>query len=292
MILQMSRRLTLLALIGLMAIHAADLSYKQTVEAWRAQRLDELKKDDGWLTLAGLSWLKDGPNRCGSDAAADVILPAESAPANVGLFDFHDGKATFTAAPGVIANLNGKSSPPAILQTDDKGAPDIITIGSVSMLVIKRGDRYGIRVKDTRSKSRREFRGLHWYPVKPAYLVTAKFVAAPAELMVPNVLGHVDKMPSPGYVTFELNGSQIRLDPTVEGDALFFVFKDLTSGKGTYGAGRFLHTPLPKNGKVLLDFNEAYNPPCAFTPFATCPLPPKNNRLKIAIEAGELKYAH
>lgn len=160
------------------------------------------------------------------------------------------------------------------------------------MFVIHRGNRYAIRLKDTGSKFRQEFTGLHWFPVRASYRVTARFVRyeTPKMIAIPNILGETEKEASPGYVVFTLQGHPFRLYPVVEGNQLFFIFHDQTSGKETYPSGRFLDADLPKEGKVLLDFNKAYNPPCAFTPYATCPLPPKQNRLATRIEAGELNY--
>jgi uncharacterized protein (DUF1684 family) len=160
--------------------------------------------------------------------------------------------------------------------------------------VIERGNRYGIRLKDKNSELRKAFTGLKYFPPLEEYRVKARFVPydPPKMIPVPNILGQVDEEPSPGYVVFMLNGRECRLDPVTEGDSLFFIFKDLTSGKETYPPGRFLNTEMPQNGEVVLDFNQAYNPPCAFTPYATCPLPPEQNKLPIAIEAGELRYGH
>jgi len=187
-------------------------------------------------------------------------------------------------------SLNGKAAAAASrLKTDTGGKPDQIGLDGLTLFVIHRGDRYGIRLKDMDSKLRKDFAGRHWFPVQPAYRVTAKFVAydPPKLIAVPNVLGETSQMPSPGYVQFSLGGQLLRLDPVVEEDSLFFIFHDATSGKGTYPPGRFLHADFAKDGKVTLDFNKAYNPPCAFTPYATCPLPPKQNRLPVSIEAGE-----
>jgi uncharacterized protein (DUF1684 family) len=240
-----------------------------------------------------LIWLKDGANVAGSDASSDVVLPR--GPAKAGVFDFHDGKTIFhpTSDAGIL--VNGKPAGSATeLKPDTEGKPDQVTFDGLSMLVIHRGNRYAIRLKDTSSKFRREFTGLHWFPVDPTYRVTAKFLAdkTPTLIAVPNILGETEQEPSPGYVEFTLHGQEIRLHPVLEGDQLFFIFHDETSGKETYAPGRFLYTDLAKDGQVILDFNKAHNPPCAFTPYATCPLPPKQNRLAVRIEAGERKYGN
>ncbi|HEV2176009.1 MAG TPA: DUF1684 domain-containing protein [Terriglobia bacterium] len=287
----------LLAVVVAAGTPATEPSYQAEIARWRERREAGLKADDGWLTLAGLFWLKDGSNTVGADAASDIVLPKGSAPDLVGEFDFHAGKTSFQAAPGVTIQVNGQSlqqgtSP--VLKADSADSPDVLQINDLTMFVIQRGDRYGIRVKDKNSEVRKRFKGLKYYPANEAYRVKAKFVPynPPKMIPVPNILGQVEDTPSPGYVEFTLNGHACRLDPVTEGDSLFFIFKDLTSGKETYPPGRFLDTAMPKDGVVVLDFNKAYNPPCAFTPYATCPLPPEENKLGIAIEAGELRYGH
>jgi uncharacterized protein (DUF1684 family) len=169
----------------------------------------------------------------------------------------------------------------------------VVKVKDLTLTLIKRGERYGIRLRDKNNSSRREFKGLRWFPARESYRVTAKFIPhqQPTELAVPNVLGDVLKMPSPGLLVFKLNGREYSLAPVSEDDGkLFVIFRDLTSGKQTYPSGRFLYADAPVNGQVTLDFNQAVNPPCAFTPYATCPLPPKENRLKVAIAAGEQTY--
>lgn len=265
-------------------------SYEAQIQQWRAEREAELKADDGWLTLAGLFWLKEGENRIGSDPASEIVLPEGAAPARLGVIDFHEGRATLRVTSGTGVTLNNQPVKTAELQSDERQKPDVLHLGSLSFHVIKRGARYGVRVKDLNSRARREFKGRRWYPVNQAYRVTADFVAydKPREIAIINKLGDAIKMPSPGYVLFKFDGNDYRFDSLDEDGKLFFVFGDLTNGKTTYGAGRFLYADRSADGKVILDFNQAVNPPCAFTPFATCPLPPRQNRLKISIEAGEL----
>lgn len=271
-----------------------DDAYRSEIEQWRARREASLKSDDGWLTVAGLFWLRHGINTVGTDAGNDIVLPAGSAPAKVGTFDMHDGIVSFEAAAGANVSVNGNPSTASTLKPDSAGAPDVVRLNDLTMFVIQRGDRYGIRLKDKNSEMRKKFTGLRFFPVKEEYRVRAKFVPynPPKTIPVPNILGQVEETACPGYVEFSLNGQQLRLDPVTEDNTLFFIFKDLTSGKETYPPGRFLNTEMPKNGEVILDFNKAYNPPCAFTPYATCPLPPEQNKLPIAVEAGELRYGH
>ena len=288
------RRLALLCASFLLLFAAAPSSYQTSIEAWRAHREENLKAKDGWLSVAGLFWLKPGANSVGSDPTMDIALPAPRCPARLGWFDLKNGVVTFRMAKGAHVLVNGEPAAHRDLAPDTSGHPDLLQVGDFTMFVIQRGDRYGIRLKDINSEYRREFTGLHWYPVKPEYRILAKWNAfdSPQKIAITNVLGQTEYEPSPGYASFELHGHMYRLDPIVEGDQLFFIFRDQTSGKTTYGAGRFLYSDMPHDGKVVLDFNKAYNPPCAFTPYATCPLPPRQNRLSTSIEAGELKYGN
>ncbi|HXF26722.1 MAG TPA: DUF1684 domain-containing protein [Bryobacteraceae bacterium] len=267
--------------------------YVNQILAWRKAREAELRAGDGWLSVAGLFWLSDGANTAGTDPSSAIMLPAGSAPAHVGIFEFHDGRTTFRPDPGSGALVNGKPAQSAELKSDtDTGGPDMVTCRDLTMFVIHRGNRYAIRLRDKSSEYRRDFTGLHWYPVKPEYRVVAKWVAyaKPKPMSIPNVLGETEQDSSPGYAEFKLQGKELRLTPVIDEGQLFFIFRDLTSKTATYQPGRFLYSDLPKNGEVVLDFNKAYNPPCAFTPYATCPLPPAENRLPVAIEAGELRY--
>jgi hypothetical protein len=284
---------TILAVAIMALAMAADAPWQQQIEQWRARREARLKADDGWLSVAGLFWLNEGDNTIGTASDCAMVLPAGSAPAHVGVLHFHAGKTSFRAAPGVAVAVNGKPAESAELRSDDdKDGPDEVAVNALTMYVIHRGDKFGIRLKDRNSEYRRSFTGLHWYPIRPEYRVTAKFVAwpQPKEIPIANILGQTEPTPSPGYLEFTLNGVALRLDAVTEDNTLFLIFRDRTAGKTTYGAGRFLNTDMPKDGAVVLDFNKAYNPPCAFTPYATCPLPPLQNRLAVAIEAGELKY--
>jgi uncharacterized protein len=276
---------------------AADEAYRADLQAWRQRREASLLADGGWLSVAGLFWLKEGPNRFGTDAKGDIVLPAGSAPRRAGVFELAGGKTTVTLRRGAFATLAGHPVTRSELRPDSLGAPDVLRLGRLTMHVIERGGRYAIRLKDRESPRRRGFTGLRWYDPSEDYRVTARYVShpEPRPIKVPNVLGGSEPMPSPGYAVFEREGQEVRLEGVLEEkDArqLFFIFRDRTSGKETYPAGRFLYADLPRDGKIVLDFNKAYNPPCAFTPFATCPLPPPQNWLPVRIEAGELDYGH
>ena len=274
-------------------------AYRHEVEAWQKARQARLQADDGWLTLAGLFWLKPGANRFGSDPAGDIVLPGAGAPAHAGAFFVDaDHRVAVAIESGVAATVAGKPVTKAVLRADAGGTvPDILAMGALTMQVIDRQGRLAIRLKDQNSKVRREFRGLHYFPISARYRIVARFIAhpQPVALVVQNVLGLSESQSSPGTAQFEIDGKTFRLDPVIEtpGDTkLFFIFRDLTAGHTTYGAGRFLYADPPRDGFVVLDFNKAYSPPCAFTPYATCPLPPAQNRLAIPIEAGEIFEGH
>jgi uncharacterized protein len=273
-----------------------DPDYVHEIDGWRAKREAGLRAADGWLAVVGLHWLREGTSTIGSAKGSDVLLPLP-APPRVGTLEFSKGRAVIHVAPGVVVKSKDKPVTDLELHSDKDGAkPDVLAIGPVSMYVIERGGRHALRVKDAESARRRSFRGLEWYPVRETYRVEARFTPydPPKKVPIANVIGTVEPMPSPGYVTFQMGGRELRLDPVLEepdAKELFFIFRDTTAGKDTYPAGRFLYSEMPKDGRVVLDFNKAYSPPCAFTSFATCPLPPRQNRLGVRIEAGEKKPA-
>jgi hypothetical protein len=270
----------------------ADESYREGVRRWREKREASLRAPGGWLSVAGLFWLAEGESRFGSDPSGDVVLPP-SAPAVAGTFTFEKGRVTVRLAPGIEATLNGRPlAGTADLRPDTSGQRDALTMGPLSLSVIERSGRYGLRLRDEERKERVAFKGLSWFEVDERWRVEARYSAhpAPKAVKVPNVLGQSNEMPSPGFAEFEVDGKTMRLDGVLESpDAseLFFIFRDETSGKETYGAGRFLYAEKPTGGTIVLDFNRAYSPPCAFTPYATCPLPPPQNRMPVRVEAGE-----
>jgi uncharacterized protein (DUF1684 family) len=272
----MPRRL-LPALAALALIAATP--FQTEIAEWHRAREAGLRRDGGWLTVTGLFWLREGPNTFGLDPSRDIALP--DGPARAGVLTLRSGKVTLSG--------NG---PARELRPD---SADFVKVGRLSLFLIKRGDKYGVRLKDPESAYLRQFHGLEYFPAAEAYRVTARFVPEKRQIPILNVLGQPEMNDCPGYAVFRWNGRELRLYPVLDdpgAKSLSFIFKDLTSGKETYGAGRFLDTDLPRDGKLMLDFNKAYNPPCAFTPYATCPLPPKENRLPVRIEAGEKKYGH
>jgi uncharacterized protein (DUF1684 family) len=264
-------------LVMLVAISLAsatqDPKLVRDVEQYRAQRASELTEKDGWLSVVGLFRLKEGENRVGSGEANEIQLPA-AAPAFLGTVTFSSGKATYS----------GHELKPNV---------DIVRNGNISFFVIKRGDEYFVRVKDNDSELRKNFTGQKWFPIDASWKITAKFTAfdQPKTILFDSQNGVKQPMVSPGYATFTRDGKEYRLEPAWEEKKLFFIFRDATSNQSTYGAARFLYAESAKDGVVTLDFNKAINPPCAFTAYATCPLPPPQNRLTLAITVGEKKYS-
>jgi uncharacterized protein (DUF1684 family) len=260
-------------------------SYSAEIDKWRADRRTRLLNDNGWLTLVGLDWLHDGTN--------DVTLPAH--PPVTARLILKNGKVTLQPGPGVFVD-----GPTELRDDTDSRGPTVVPIGTLNFQIIKRtdkgGDRFGVRVKHTESESRKNFKGLDYFTTNPAYRIEARFepYLPPKKIAITNVLGMTSDETSPGALVFTLQGRNFRIDPILEqGEKdLFIIFKDATSGKETYAAARYLYAhPPDSTGKTIVDFNKSYNPPCVFTPYATCPLPPPQNRLPIRVEAGEKKYA-
>jgi uncharacterized protein (DUF1684 family) len=276
---------------GAFAQTVPDAAYRKSFDKWKAELVEDLRQN--WVPLAGLFWLKPGENSFGADPASAIVLPKDSAPAHAGSFALSGKDVTVKLAPGVRAEIAGKAFTTALLQPDTSGKATVIEMGGLRMHVIVRGQRVGIRLKDLNSPALRSYRGPEFYPLNLDYRVTGTWVPAAGKktVDVPDVLGDVTPTPVVGKVRFTLNGQTATLtdlggDPS---KGLFFVFNDLTSKTETYPGGRFLETDPVVDGKVVLDFNRAYSPPCSVTPYATCPLAPKENRLSIAVRAGQ-KY--
>jgi len=286
-----------LAFIFIVCVVSADSSaYRQSVEKWRHDYEAQLTSDSGWLSVSGLFWLHEGENRFGSDPLNDIVLPA-SAPAQAGTFDFHAGKTTVHIHPSVTATISGKPVQSAELRPDNRD--DRLVLGDLTLYVHASGDRFALRLKDKHSPLLTSFTGLHWFPIDESYVLLARFVPyeSPQQFDSQNVLGDPIKLDIVGYVLFSLHGQEYRLEAEANPDGtLFIVFRDLTSGKETYPASRFLDTDVPQDHitfrTVLLDFNKAYNPPCAYNPYTTCPIPLPANRLRVEIPAGEKLYKH
>ncbi len=266
-------------------------AYRQAIESWRAERQAALTSDNGWLTVVGLFWLEQGDNRFGSDPANRVVLPAGKVPAFAGTLTLHGDQVTVRAEAGSGLTNEGRPVTEMPLGVDATGKPTLLQIGSVTFFVVRRGDRVGVRVKDRQSAALAAFHGLESFPVDPDWRLVGRFEprTTPTSIPITNILGMTEDQPSPGVVVFEHGGKTWRLDalPDADDGSLFLIFADQTNGHGTYPSGRFLSTEPPRDGRVVVDFNKAVNPPCAFTAYATCPLPPAQNRLALAVTAGE-----
>lgn len=271
-------------------------AHRQEVEQWQKTRLANLTKEDGWLTLIGLHWLKEGENTFGSDPSNSVVI--SKMPKFGGSIWLENDIARIEIAPGVEITNDGKPVASGFdLKSDADGQPTVLNFDSLTFFVIKRSDQYALRVRDKESQVRTSFKGLEYFPIDPKFRIEARFenYNPPKKIPIGNVTGTVSEETSPGAIVFEIDGTTYTLDPILEQgtEDLFIIFSDQTSGKETYGAGRYLYTKQPdENGRLIIDFNKAYSPPCAFTEFATCPLPPPQNRIPIRIEAGEKYSAH
>jgi hypothetical protein len=289
-------------LLGLLLVTACqkapveDPAWRAELERFHAERTEAIASEDGWLTMVARAWLAEGPNAIGAAPESVAVLPADRSPPLLGTVTVEHGTLRFDAAPGATVTHEGQPVTSLALKDDSTGAPTVLEAGSLRMHVIQRGGRFALRAKDRNHPARARFTGLTWYPADPAFKVKATLEHTPdASVPIVNVLNQTESQPSPGVLTFELGGATQRLVALSEPGApgLFVIFKDATAGEGTYPAGRFLNTPaVGPDDSVVLDFNEAYSPPCAFTSFATCPLPPKQNHLPVRITAGETYAGH
>ncbi|MCC6804093.1 MAG: DUF1684 domain-containing protein [Anaerolineae bacterium] len=263
-------------------------AYEAEILSWRQRLEDQLRAENGWLTLTGLYWLREGDNSVGSDPLADVLLP-ESAPQRLGTINLHEGVTTLRVTSDTETTIDGELTRAAVLRHDyDPLGFSRVVIGSVSFHVLKRGDQYAIRVRDLNNLARQTFAGRNWFAIDPAYRVTATYTPheQPHDLTTGTVAGVDIPMENPGYVEFTLGERRLRLEAfSGSNGQIWFVFRE--TSPQTYRAGRFLYTTVDADGTAVVDFNKAYNPPCAFTPYATCPLPPKENILTFPIEVGE-----
>ncbi|WP_242927794.1 DUF1684 domain-containing protein [Pontibacter vulgaris] len=269
-------------------------AYVESINQWHQEREANLKKEDGWLALAGLFWLKPGTNTFGSARENSIVFPEGKVPASAGSFILAGDKVSIKPAPSINIKLNGEAiNEETVIYTSGKEEVPQLTYGSLTWFVIRRGDQYGIRLRDSESKARANFKGVDRYEVSPAWRVQARLEpnAFPKKIAITNVLGQTSEEDSPGALVFTVDGKEYRLDALQEEDKLFIIFADKTNGTETYGAGRYLYAARPAaDGTTVLDFNKATNPPCAFVPYATCPLPPRQNFLPIPVPAGERSY--
>lgn len=268
-------------------------AYNAEIEQWHQERIENLKGNSGWLNLAGLFWLKEGVSTFGSDERNDIVFPKDRIPPKAGLFLLHNGIVTMTSLPEVEIFSNDKPMKSGIIFHPDSTRQPRLTYGSLQWFIIKRDDQFGVRLRDFKSNQVEEFQGIDRYPVDPEFRAKAvlEIPPVPKKIDITNVLGQTTAQDSPGTLVFTIKGKEYRLDALMEGEELFIIFGDPTNEKETYPSGRYVYATMPgADGKTILDFNKAYNPPCAFTSFATCPLPPSQNILPIGVMAGEKNY--
>ncbi len=273
------------------------LAETREVRRWRAERVAELTSETGWLTLAGLYWLDKGDNSFGRASSNHLVLNHPALARHAGKFVLDAAGAHFVASSGSGITHAGRPVSAVDLVADTQGEPTVLSSGPLRFFIIERAGKLGVRVRDIDSPRRRQFTPIDYYPIDPAWALDARF--EPYEphhrLRIINILGLEEEMDCPGALVFDKDGREWRLDAVLEDprdQTLFVMFADRTNGDGTYGGGRFLHAPLPSQGRTRVDFNESYNPPCAFNDFATCPLPPEQNKLALRIESGEKVYGN
>jgi len=294
---------TLITTAGFAADTQPPADWQKNLLAWHAERAKNLQAPNGWLSLVGLEWLKNGDNSVGNAPENSLKMRSKAVP-YLGIVRLQGTNIDLLAPAGGYPKdlrVDGKTPQnPQVLAPDSSEKPSKITIGTQLITVIHRGEQYGLRIRDSQSPTRTGFHGLKWYPSDPALRVTAQWIPynPPLKRKIPTVLGTEIEAEVPGKVTFTLNGQTLSLEPMLEDPTdtdLMFIVKDTTSQDKTYGAGRFLYTKFPNHGltqpgTLVVDFNYLENPPCAYTPYATCPLAQPQNRLQVALPAGEQRY--
>ncbi|MCF0054682.1 DUF1684 domain-containing protein [Dyadobacter sp. CY356] len=289
---QISKVLAILILSSCLSGFMIDSGYENEIKAWRKERITELKSEQGYLNLAGLFWLEDGRNSFGSGGTNKFIFPADRSPANLGEFILENGQVTLVAKPEAEIYANDQLITRLKIFPSDEEI--ILKHKTLRWFVIKRGEKYAVRLKDLDSPYLKDFKGIESFPISENWKVKAKFEpTVDRKISILDVTGRLSEQESPGVLVFNMKGKKYKLDALSEGESFFILFGDKTNKKETYGGGRFVYTNKPDaDGYVILDFNKAYNPPCAFTPYATCPLPPKQNLLALDVTAGEKNYGH
>ena len=297
---------TLLFLVPLVIIEACakatstidEAAYKEEIKKWKERRLAGLTSDNGWLTLCGLFWLKEGENKFGSDSSNAIVFPLGKAPKVAGSLWLETGTVRLEARRNSGVRYKDSLITSRVLQSDEEGLAEatVLNLGTLSFYLIKRADQLGVRVKDKENPARLDFKGLEYFPVDLKWRIEARFepYTPPKIIPIPTIINTVEYDSCPGALAFEVGGKTYRLDAVIEEgteNELFIMFSDETSGEETYHLGRQLYSAMPDaNNKVILDFNKAYNWPCVFTEYATCPIPPPQNRLPFRVEAGEKMY--
>jgi len=272
----------------------ANKEYQDSIIEWRKEVDNNLRRENGWLALAGLFWLRQGTNLIGSDPGSDILLP-ERAPKRLGTFDFNGDNVKLNVEADLPLEVNGQPAKSAVLDADQEDVPSFIAFDNMRMVVVRRSKGVGIRLWDNTREARRLFPSRQWYPIREELRLPAAYTRyeTPKVVKMPDILGAILDEPMQGFVSFELNGRKYELMVEELADGRLFVqFMDLTNGKTTYPSGRYHYTEAHRDGRVFIDFNKAYSPPCAFTDYATCTFPPQENRLNVAIEAGEMYAGH
>lgn len=288
--------------LALMLACAPDLpvqdpeQHRVEIEAWHSRRVEALRQPDSWFSVVGLYWLEAGQNSFGSDPKNTLVFPA-NAPPRIGTFIRTGNSVEMNVQTGVPVTHDGKEVSSLALTSNDPRRPTVARLGSFHWFVIERADRIGIRLRDSAAPAIEAFDGIEVFPISLEWRIPARLdrYDPPKMIRIPNIIGTVSVQPSPGAVVFEVNGEKLRLDVTGDpnGERFSIVFGDRTNATETYGGGRFLTVNAPdERGRMFIDFNRATNPPCAFTEFATCPLPPRQNHLPVRIVAGEKIYRH
>jgi len=270
-----------------------DAAYIASIHQWHKDRIERLKTENGWLNLTGLYWLSEGENTFGSDPSNKIIFPKDKAPVFIGTITLKDGDASIKINKGINVTCQGKPVTELEMVSDSADNATVLALGSLRWVFVKRSTKFGIRLRDVEAPLVKSFKDIDTYPVNEDWRFNAKFTAfnPPKVISVSTIIGTVEKDTVPGLLSFNMNGNEYKLEPVKDGNDFFIIFADKTNGSETYGAGRFLYTSQPNStGNVILDFNKAYNPPCAFTKFATCPLPPEQNYLQFEVTAGEKAY--
>jgi uncharacterized protein len=268
-------------------------AYKLEIEQWHNSRVEDLKSYNGWLNLAGLYWLKEGANTFGGDDSNDIVFPEGKIPSKAGIFLLREGEVQMIVQPGINILMDSVQIKSGVIYDSGKSIQPKLTYGSLQWFIIKRDNQFGVRLRDFESKEVTEFKGIDRFEVDPSYRVQAilEIPSIIKKINITNVLGQTTPQHSPGTLVFTLHNKEYRLDALEEGEELFIIFGDETNKNDSYPSGRYLYANKPgPDGKVILDFNKSRNPPCAFTPYATCPLPPAQNVLPITIKAGEKNY--
>ncbi|WP_428663730.1 DUF1684 domain-containing protein [Runella sp.] len=286
-------KILLFFLLGAVAtgFRTDDSGYETELKTWHQKRIEGLKAENGWLNLVGLFWLEEGKNSFGSDAGNNIVFPAGKSAPLLGSFTLKNGEVWVDVDPNAKVSVNKEPVTSLKIYPSEKNV--VLESGSLRWFVIKRGNKFGIRLRDLESHDLQHFTGIKTYSIDQKWRIEAKLEPAAADKKIPitDVMGQTSLQTSPGTLVFSVDGKEYRLDAVESDQQLFILFADKTSGKETYGAGRFLYAERPnEQGITVLDFNKSINPPCAFTSFATCPLPPKQNRLPIAVTAGEKNY--